>query len=153
MKICNVCLANNFLCSGCTKKLERKEITNIDIEVSRAIHKLGLEADFSRSYEDDGFVAVFANKMHSGILIGRAGRNVKRLSLMLEKDVRIVETTDDERKMVERVLNVPVLGINKVYSKNETYRVKVQRLYRNRVTGMDSLLKKIVGKNVEFIFE
>ena len=43
MKLCSICLKSEILCSGCSIKRSKGEITQTDINVSRAIHKIGLD--------------------------------------------------------------------------------------------------------------
>lgn len=152
MKICNVCLKSDFLCSGCSKKAEEGLISKTDIDLSRALFRLGIETDFMKSFPQDNYVFVLASKKQAGLLIGREGKNAKRLSIMLDKNLRVVENTDDERKLIERVLGVQVLGINKVYGDNELYKIRVEKRFRDRLVP-PAAVSKIINKNAQFVFE
>jgi transcription antitermination factor NusA-like protein len=151
MKICSVCLKSDILCPGCNKKLNTGAITKTDVDIVRSLFKLGIETDFIRSV-DIGPVFILATKPQAGLLIGRSGRNAKRLGIMLGKDVRIIENTNDEKTLIERILGVQVLGINKVYGAKEIYKVRLERKSRFRV-GDASTVAKILDKNVQFVFE
>jgi len=153
MKVCLICLKNDFLCTGCRKKLENNSISNTDISLSRALFRLGINARFIKSFDTESYVVVLSDKANSGLLIGRAGRNVKRLCMMLGKDIKVIEHTRDERKFIENILNTPVLGINKIYGNNELYKIKVENRFRRRVENLSPLLSKVLEKNVRFVFE
>ena len=119
----------------------------------RAIFKLGFDAEFSKSVADERYMLILADKRNSGILIGRGGKNAKRLSIMLGKEVRVIEQTDDERKFIEKMISAPVLGINKIYGKKEFYKVRMERRFKQRVEALAPLLTKALNKEVTLVFE
>lgn len=133
--------------------MEKGAISGLDVGVSRALFRLGLEADFSRSVEDDSRILLFADKTNSGMLIGRGGKNAKRLSIMLEKELRVIEQTDDERKLIEKIISAPILGINKIYGKSELYKVRMEKRFRQRAESLVPLVSKAIGKDVRMVFE
>ncbi len=153
MRICNVCLKNDFLCNACNKKVVSGHISKTDVDVSRAVYKLGIDADFLKSLVTDDYYVVVADKSNSGLLIGRGGRNAKRISTMLGKNLRIIEHTNDEKDLVENIIGVPVMGINKVYSGKESYKIRVDPRFRKRAESLSPLVNKILNKNVKFVFD
>lgn len=153
MKICTVCLKSDMLCSGCGKRLEKNMISETDIALSRALFKLGFDAEFLKSIDCDGYVVVLADRKNSGLMIGKGGRNAKRLSLMLSKDVRIIQNVQDEKKLMETVISAPILGINKIYGKTEMYKLRIERRFKNRVEALSPLVSKVVNKEVRMVFE
>jgi transcription antitermination factor NusA-like protein len=153
MKICSVCLKNDLLCNACSKKVTSGQISKIDVDISRAIYKLGIEADFLKSFDFKDYYAVLADKKDSGLLIGRGGRNVRRLGIMLGKSLRIIEDTKDEKEIIENIISSPVLGVNKVYAKNEFYKIRVESRNKKRIDPLKSLVSEILGKEVRFLYE
>jgi transcription antitermination factor NusA-like protein len=153
MKICSVCLNSDLLCGGCSRKLEKRIITETDVNVSRAVFKLGFDAEFLRSVDSDKCIVLLADSRNSGLLIGRGGRNARRLSIMLGKDIRVIEQINDERKLIEKIINTPVLGINKIYGKSELYKVRLERRFKNRVENLVPLVSKVINKDVTIVFE
>ena len=152
-KICNVCLKNDFLCNACSKNLLSGKVSALDVSLSRAIYRLGLETDFNRAMDAGDYMIVLADKSNSGVLIGKGGRNSKRLGIMLEKNVRIIEDVNDEKKLIESIVSAPIIGINKVYGKEESYKVRMEKRFKDRVGGMSPVLSKAVGNEVRMIFE
>ncbi len=142
-----------MLCGGCSKKLEKKMISELDINVSRALFKLGFDADFAKSIENEKYVLLLADRKNSGLLIGRGGRNAKRLSIMLGKEVRVIEQMDDERKLIEKIISTPILGINKIYGSSELYKVRMEKRFKNRVESLVPLISKAINKEVRMVFE
>lgn len=152
MKLCSVCIKSDILCSECAKKEEKGSLTKTDIAMARALFKLGIDADFDKAVEADNDIFVITDKKSAGLMIGRSGRNARKISIMAGKNLRIIERTDDEKKLIERVLGVQVLGINKVYANSsESYKVRVERKAKNRPVDA-SVIGQILGKNVQLVF-
>ncbi len=151
-KICKICMNNDMLCQACNGKLSKGEIAPVEVEIVRALHKLEIEADFVRAVYD-GFVYILADKRDARLLIGRGGRNSKKLELEMKKKVRIIENAD-EKEVIERVLGADIIGINIVYSPRQTRKIRVQRLFRHRVKP-DSVkaLGSLLDKEYEVVFE
>ena len=149
MKLCSVCQKSDLLCSGCSKKLERGEITETDVKISRSLAKLDVEAEYFKVVEDDRSIIIITDKDHTRSMIGRGGKVTRQLSVDLGKEVRVIEKADD-KQMIEKVIRSQVIGINVLYGNGEKYRIRMQRT-RQRVSTI--ILSAILGKNVEVVFE
>ena len=148
-KLCAVCIKSDILCSGCSKKLEKGEITKTDIDISRALTKAGVVADYVRVVEDAKSIIMIVEQKDIGTIIGRAGKNTKQLTQMLRKEVRIIEN-GNKRQMIEKIVRSPIIGINIVYAGREKYRI---RMHRTKQRVSTELLSAILGKSVEVVFE
>ncbi len=147
-KLCSVCVKSDILCSGCSKKLEKGEISKTDIAVSRTLAKIGVDPDFIRAFEDDRSIIVLVSG-DAGKMIGRGGKNTKQLTQILGKEVRIIEKSDN-KQMIEKIARTTVIGINIIYGSTEKYRI---RMHRTRQRVSTELLAAVLGKNVEVVFE
>ena len=152
-RICSVCLSSDILCGGCAKKMEKGLISEMDIAVSRALFKAGLDAEFIKVIDDKKHTLLIADSKNSGLIIGRGGRNAKKISQIMGKDVRVIEQVNDEKKLMEKIMSAPVLGINKIYGKSELYKVRMERRFKKRVEGLTPILSKAIGKEVKLVFE
>ncbi len=148
-KLCAVCVKSDFLCSGCSKKLEREEITKTDIAVSRVLAKLGVAADYVKVVEDAKSIIIISERKDVGTIIGRAGKNTKKMSEMLGKEVRVIENAE-KRQMIEKIVRSPIIGINVVYAGSEKYRI---RMHKTKQRVSTEILSAILGKSVEVVFE
>ncbi len=148
MKLCKICIKSDILCSGCSKKLERGEISKTDITVSRALAKMNLSADYMVTVEDAKTIIIVAGG-DIGAIIGRGGKNTKQLSQVLGKEVRIIEKTG-EKQMIEKILRSPIIGINILYSNGERYRI---RMHKTKQKVSAELLSAVLGRKVEIVFE
>ncbi|MBI4170562.1 MAG: hypothetical protein HY514_02625 [Candidatus Aenigmarchaeota archaeon] len=150
-KICSICRKSDMLCSGCNRLLEEKKITMTDVDLARAIEKLHLTAEFFNTVHHDNRIIIIAGK-DAGKIIGKDGKNATALTKMLGKEINVIEV-GDEKKMIEKMLRVPTLGINKVYGSQEKYKVRVEKRFRQRVNIDSALMSKILAKPVEIVFE
>ncbi len=150
-KICSVCRHSDMLCSGCNRLLSEGKISQTDIDLSRAMEKMNLEAEFFRTIEHENRVIIIAGK-DAGKIIGRAGKNAIAISRALGKEIDVIEE-GDEKRMIEKMLRVPTLGINKIYGQEEKYKVRVERRFKPRIKASPFLVGKILGKQVEILFE
>src|SRR3989344_1527263 len=126
LKICSICAKNDILCGACGKKVESGEITNNDVKISRCLFGIDDSLAYLKSLEAGGRIYIMVEEPAMGKIIGRAGKNVKKLAGVLGKDVKVLQK-EDEKAMLEKALNTPVNGINKVYGENEFYRIRFDR--------------------------
>src|SRR3989338_4095320 len=101
MKPCSICINSDILCSGCQRKAESGMISKTDIEVSRTLTKVvNTKTDFVRATEHKNQLVIVCEKKDAKLIIGRGGKNVREISKLLGKDVRVIENSD-EKKMLE----------------------------------------------------
>ena len=150
--LCAMCRKSDMLCSGCQQKLDRGEIRQTDVELIRAINKIQLDAEFIRSVEGERKIYIIAKKEDSRKLVGREGRNVNQLSKLLKKDIQIVKK-DEEKKMIENILSVPIIAINIIYSSDEIRKIRIEKSLRNKIKASENDLEKIFDKKYKIVFE
>ncbi len=151
MKLCSVCISSDILCSGCQRKLDSSLISNADVEVSRALAKvIKGKTDFVHATEHKNQIIIVCEKKDAKLIIGRGGKNVREISKLLGKDVRVIEKSD-EKKMLEDILGAPVVGINIAYP-DETKRIRIDKRFR-KLRADTVMLEKIMGSKYEITFE
>ena len=152
MKICSICVKNDILCSACSRKVERGEISMDSVAISRALGRLQDSADFIDSFEAAGRVYIIVDAQQMGSVIGKSGKNVRKLCEILGKQVKVLEK-EGSKEMIEKALNIRVNGVNKVFGPEEFYRVRIDRKTKARL-GPESgkVIESIVGKS-EIVFE
>lgn len=140
-----------MLCNACNRLLLEGRISQTDVDLARALEKLHVGAEFLRTVDHENRVIIIAGK-DAGKIIGRSGKNAMALASLLGRELDIIEQ-GDEKKMIEKMLRVPTLGINKVYGRQERYRVRVERRFRAKIKTDSLLISKVLLKPVEIIFE
>src|SRR3989338_5065406 len=109
MKICKICMNNDILCNACSAKVEKGEISKLDVNIYHAMKKAGIDADFEKAVENREFVLIVSG--NASKFIGRGGRTARKLEECLGKKVRIIERAGN-KAMAEQVLSTPVICIN-----------------------------------------
>jgi len=160
MKICKICANNDILCNVCNEKLAKGEITQLDVDISRAIEKLKNEfkiknIDFDFCLEGERTVYIFTKK--SGGLIGPGGRNVKKLTEYLGKPVKIIEKTNNVKGLIEKLIGTsPLIGINILYKNGcEIFKVRLKKDFKKKlnIKELREIAKQATGKDIEVVFE
>ena len=120
--ICNVCLNSDILCMACKKRLEKGEVTQSDIEVSRIINEVGKtfkplsEVEIKKVIEGKNIKVIICKKGDGARLVGKNGVMIKKLSKLVGKPIRIVEESGDVKEFIENLIKpVPVVGMNVIY--------------------------------------
>ncbi|MBU0661941.1 hypothetical protein KJ891_00620, partial [Candidatus Micrarchaeota archaeon] len=118
--ICESDLKREFLCTECGRKLAEKEISELDVRVSRLLHKLSKrffepDIEFKKALELENLIVLVCTG-NIGSAIGRRGVIVAEMSRELGKKVRIIEKAKDEKKMIGDLVGaVRLLGVNKIF--------------------------------------
>jgi transcription antitermination factor NusA-like protein len=159
MKICSVCRQSDMLCNACSKKVEEGQIKKVDVELSKALTKIGKEKGFDLDYVeiiDNGrMLFVVVESEMAGKFIGPGGKTINRISEMVGKRVKLLEKTEGSDKIViEKLIGAPVVGVNKIFSvSGEAMKVRVQKKYARNVQPLASIVGKILDKKISFVFE
>jgi transcription antitermination factor NusA-like protein len=164
--ICEICLKTGILCSNCENRLERGEITKLDVEVAKLLYQLGTrfkglkDVDFKKAIEIEDMVILLIRKGGAGTLIGKGGKIVKSISKKLDKRVRIIEDSKSNRGIAQDLLSpVRVLGINILFLPDgrEKFKIVVPKRDASRlpstVTALQNILKYLTGKEMIISFE
>ncbi len=146
--ICEVCLKNDMLCEGCSKKLENGEISEKAVEISRYLYSLAEEYSYledievNEIYVGEEVIVIVVKKEDVGKVVGKGGEIVKKLAGRVERAIRVVEMAKDVKKFSQNLLpDVKVYGVNRVFSPDEDY-------YKIIVSSDDS--RRIMLKEDEF---
>ena len=157
--ICKVCLTSDMLCSACNSRLESGQISNLDVQLSRAVFSIRPDAEFSKYIVSGNFIIILADKDNARKIIGKAGRNIQTISKQLSRQLKVVEISE-HNIMLEELLSVPIIAINKVYKQqaganatNEFYRVRIDRRFSKKVRFSTSIASAVLDKKIEYVFE
>ncbi|MGD2247071.1 MAG: transcription elongation factor NusA [Candidatus Methanofastidiosia archaeon] len=163
--ICDVCLKSGILCLGCEEKLKKGTITELDVKISKLLYQLEKEnhirdITFVKAVESKSLIVIIVGEGEIGNLIGKGGKTVKFLQRSVRKKIRIIEDTDDFKKIIQDLLHpARVLGINILYlpSDEKKYKVRVpkedERRIPTSVKSAEEILSKLVNLPIEIAFE
>ena len=159
LPICDICAKTGVMCNACDAKLRNKEISDLDIEISKIIYDLGNgEFSFDRSFDMGDFVVLMTNKREVGKIIGKNATNLRELSSKLGKKVRIIGTGNLEDVVYDFVAPAQILGINTVFKTDgsTSRRVIINKKDENKlkigVGTIEELISSFADDRVEISF-
>jgi len=161
--ICEICARTGNLCSGCSEKLQKGVISELEVKISQLLYQINekhniTEARFKKAL-DLGKIVLILTDGDVGLLIGREGKVVSELSQTLGKKVRIAEFSGDVKKSIADILQpARLLGINRLYSGgNEITKIRISKAeLRNLPVDINTLEKafnSLIGTEVKISFE
>ncbi|MBI5228930.1 hypothetical protein HY991_02380 [Candidatus Micrarchaeota archaeon] len=132
---CENCLETGVFCPSCSEKLNKEELTETDLGISRLLHKYKRrfyldDVVFLKSLDLGKFVLIFT-ATDASFLIGRGGKIVNELKKDLGgRKVKIIQRTADVTKMAEEIL-APVrpMSINTVFKPDgrKAFKVRIMK--------------------------
>ncbi|MHA1209482.1 MAG: hypothetical protein ACTSSA_07455 [Candidatus Freyarchaeota archaeon] len=166
MPICSFCLKSGIYCSTCREKIEKGEVTPLDLEIAKQLLELEnrfpnlKDAEFRRSVETKNLVIIVVGPGDISHFIGPKGKIVKILSDRLKKKVRVIEGDSSTKKTIEDILSpVSVLGVNTIWLPDGTLEKKVRirksdiRRLPTSVSTLEEVVHKLTDEKVRIVFE
>ncbi|MEX2707199.1 MAG: transcription elongation factor NusA [Candidatus Freyrarchaeum guaymaensis] len=166
MPICSFCLKSGIYCSTCREKIEKGEVTPLDLEIAKQLLELEnrfpnlKEAEFRRSVETNNLVIIVVGPGDISHFIGPKGKIVKILSDRLKKKIRVIEGDSSTKKTIEDILSpVSVLGVNTIWLPDGTLEKKVRirksdiRRLPTSVSTLEEVVHKLTNEKVRIVFE
>jgi transcription antitermination factor NusA-like protein len=137
----------------------------LDVKISKHLYELEQEhhirdITFVRAVESRSLIVIIVGEGDIGNLIGKGGKTVKFLQRALKKKIRIIEDTDDVRKIIQDLLHpARVLGMNILYlpSGEKTYKIRVpkedERRIPTNVQSAEEIISKLIDLEIQIAFE
>ncbi|MBS7639913.1 MAG: hypothetical protein QW804_04775 [Candidatus Bathyarchaeia archaeon] len=164
-ELCQFCLRSGILCSKCRAKLERGEVTQLDLEVARLLvsiedkYPLLQDVYFHKAIEADNILAVLVRRGDASKIFSYGGKIVKFLEEKTGKSVRILEYNTSERRFLEDLFSpLTILTINKIWLPDGSVETRVILRGKDRrraslnVNAMRELAKKVKGISLRIEF-
>jgi len=164
--ICSFCLKSGIYCSTCREKIEKGEVTPLDLEIAKQLLELEnrfpnlKDAEFRRSVETNNLVIIVVGPGDISHFIGPKGKIVKILSDRLKKKIRVIEGDSSTKKTIEDILSpVSVLGVNTIWLPDGTLEKKVRirksdiRRLPTSVSTLEEVVHKLTNEKVRIVFE
>lgn len=164
--ICSFCLKSGMYCSTCREKIERGEVSPLDLEVAKNLLELESrfpnlkDAEFRGAIETNNLIIIVVGTGEISNFIGPKGKVVKILSDALRKRVRVIEGTSSTKKTIEDLLSpIGVLGVNTIWLPDGTLEKKVRvkksdsRRLPTSVSNLEDVVYKITNEKIRIVFE
>ncbi|RJS76926.1 hypothetical protein CW712_00155 [Candidatus Bathyarchaeota archaeon] len=155
MELCQFCLKSGMLCSKCKKKVEKGEVTELDIKIGRLL--MSIEDEYPplqdvylyKAVEANGVLAIFVGQGDIAKILSYGGKIVRFLERKTKKTIRVLENNSNERKFLEDLFApMDVLTINRIWLPDGTTetRVILRGREKKRASKYINALKEIAKK-------
>lgn len=159
LPICDICAKTGVLCGACEARLNKGEITPLDVELSGVLYNLGSgEIGFERAIDTGENIIIITKKGSVGKVIGKSGSNLKILSKKLGKKVQVIGTGKLDELIDDFMAPARIIGVNTVFKPDgsTTQRVKISRMERDKIAmeigTMQNMIRSLTGDDVEIVF-
>lgn len=126
------CVKSGILCRRCEEKLEKGQITDLDLKVIQRLVELEKEnplledVNYHRTIEADEMMAVLVDKKDLPKLLGGGAKVVKDLGETFGKRVKLISYGGDDREFLEDLFSpLSILTINTIWIPDGTTETKV----------------------------
>lgn len=131
--ICKKCLNEELLCETCANVVGESLIKADEINLYRKFEKISRkygilkDVEIKRMIESGNLLLILADKKNTSRIIGKNGGMISQLSQDLDKQIRVLTTTQNLENFVRELLySIHVLGINVVYSpEGDKYKIRL----------------------------
>jgi len=126
------CVKSGILCRRCEEKLEKGQITELDLKVIQRMvelekeHPVLQDVTYHRSVEADGMMAVLVDRRDVPKLLGGGAKIVKDLGETFGKRVKLISYGGDDREFLEDLFSpLSILTINTIWIPDGSTETKV----------------------------
>ncbi|RZN46189.1 transcription elongation factor NusA [archaeon] len=164
--ICDICLKSGILCPGCQEKVIKGEISELEVEISLKLYnllqkyKMPQELTFHKAIETDDTVVLVVGENQIGTIVGKGGKVVKSLQKDLEKKIRVIENTDDIKKIAQDLIHpARIAGINILYlpgggtKKKLRIPVEDEKKLPIDTSIVEDIILRMAGESVDVVIE
>jgi len=151
------CVKSGILCRRCEEKLEKGQITELDLKVIQRMVELEKEhpvlqkVTYHRSVEADGMMAILVDRRDLPKLLGGGAKVVKDLSDTFSKRVKLISYGGDDREFLEDLFSpLSILTINTIWIPDGSTETKVILTgHQPRKMPVDLDVVKSIAKNLK----
>ena len=125
-------MKSGILCRRCEEKLEKGQVTELDLKVIQRMVELEKEypvlqeVTYHRAVEADGMMAVLVDRRDVPRLLGGGAKVVKDLGETFGKRVKLISYGGDDREFLEDLFSpLSILTINTIWIPDGSTETKV----------------------------
>jgi transcription antitermination factor NusA-like protein len=126
------CIKSGILCRKCQEKIEKGQITDLDLKIIRLLSDLEKEnpalqdVTYHKAVEADGNLAILVDRRDMSKMLAGGAKIVHIISDSLGKTVKIVGYGGDDRKFLEDLFSpLSILTLNTIWIPDGSTETKV----------------------------
>jgi len=126
------CIKSGILCRKCQEKIEKGQITNLDLKIIRLLSDLEKsnpalqDLTYHKAVETDGTLAILVNRRDMGKMLSGGAKPVHAISDALGKKVKILGYGGDDRQFLEDLFSpLSILTLNTIWIPDGSTETKV----------------------------
>jgi transcription antitermination factor NusA-like protein len=126
------CIKSGILCRKCQEKIEKGQITDLDLKIIRLFSDLEKEnqalqdVTYHKAVEADGNVAILVNRRDMSKILSGGAKPVHAISNSLGKKVKILGYGGDDRQFLEDLFSpLAILTLNTIWIPDGSTETKV----------------------------
>ncbi|MBS7641058.1 MAG: hypothetical protein QXJ19_05415 [Candidatus Bathyarchaeia archaeon] len=158
-ELCQFCLRSGILCPKCRVKIEKGEITRLDLEVARILvsledeYPLLQDVYFHGALEINNTLVILVKRGDMNKILSYGGKIIKALESKVGKNIRVLEYNSSERKFIEDLFApLNVVTINKIWLPDGSVETRVILRGKNkRKKSLNIDVAKEIAKRVKGI--
>jgi len=161
-ELCQFCLRSGILCSKCKRKVEKGEVSKLDLEIARLLVSIEdkypplQDVNFHKAIEANGVLAIIVRRGDIAKMLSYGGKITKLLEKKMKKSIRVLEHNSNERKFLEDLFApLNILTINKIWlpdGSTETRVILKRKKTSLNINAMKELAKKVQGMTLRVEF-
>ncbi len=160
------CVKSGILCRKCQEKIEKGQITDLDLKIIRLLTELEKEnptlqdVTYHKAVEADSNLVILVDRRDMGKILSGGAKTVHVISDSLGKKVKILSYGGDDRQFLEDLLSpLSILTLNTIWipdGSTETKVILTGRQPRNMPVDLDKVRKiaqELKGMTLRVEFE
>jgi len=161
-ELCQFCLRSGILCSKCKRKVEKGEVSKLDLEIARLLVSMEdtypplQDVNFHKAIEANGVLAIIVKRGDIAKMLSYGGKITKLLEKKIKKSIRVLEYNSNERKFLEDLFApLNILTINKIWlpdGSTETRVILKRKRSSLNISAMKEIAKKVQGMTLRVEF-
>jgi transcription antitermination factor NusA-like protein len=126
------CVKSGILCRKCQEKIEKGQITDLDLKIIRLLTELEKEnpalqeVTYHKAVEAENNVVILVDRRDMGRILSGGAKTVHAISDSLGKKVKILSYGGDDRQFLEDLLSpLSILTLNTIWIPDGSTETKV----------------------------
>ena len=166
-QFCEICLKNYpLICGNCQAKIDEGEVTDLDINVARALINLEdlfpsiKNVTFLRVVQIEDLVIVLVGKGDVRRIIGSSRRVLRQLEEDLGAQVRIVEESRNPQHILRDLIRpVKILGVNTIWLPDNSFEriVRISERERENIPlklhQLEDAIYQMTDERIRIVFD